>query len=189
MCCLLLKKKSAEMRSACVGFLPANEQKKKRGGHVEQKQQEKRSVLQRNLFSFTTLIINFLLNSLERTKEGGRRNTIRALTEKEERSPHFRERAVVVSIRVFIVWEFLSKRFWKNALFFFSSLIRADRDRKKESSDVRTVHPTEIVAIFVRYMRRDTDFKEKMVLRRVRRLRHLRQLPPDAKRAAVEKNE
>ena len=81
------------MRSACVGFLPANEQKKKRGGHVEQKQQEKRSVLQRNLFSFTTLIINFLLNSLERTKEGGRRNTIRALTEKEERSPHFRERA------------------------------------------------------------------------------------------------
>ena len=177
------------MRSACVGFLPANEQKKKRGGHVEQKQQEKRSVLQRNLFSFTTLIINFLLNSLERTKEGGRRNTIRALTEKEERSPHFRERAVVVSIRVFIVWEILSKRFWKNALFFFSSLIRVDIDRKKESSDVRTVHPTEIVAILVRYMRRDTDFKEKMVLRRVRRLRHLRQLPPDAKRAAVEKNE
>ena len=29
MCCLLLKKKSAEMRSACVGFLPANEPKKK----------------------------------------------------------------------------------------------------------------------------------------------------------------
>ena len=56
-------------------------------------------------------------------------------------------------------------------IFFFSSLIRADRDRKKESSDVRTVHPTEIVAILVRYMRRDTDFKEKMVLRRVRRLR------------------
>ena len=76
----------------------------------------------------------------------------------------------------------------RSLLLFFSSLI-VDRDRKKESSDVRTVHPTEIVAILVRYMRRDTDFKEKMVLRRVRRLRHLRQLPPDAKRAAVEKDE
>ena len=70
---------------------------------------------------------------------------------------------------MFIVWNSYQKGSGKT-LFFFSSL-RVDIDRKKESSDVRTVHPTEIVAIFVRYMRRDTDFKEKMVLRRVRRLR------------------
>ena len=190
------------MRSACVVFclqilvlvlkkkirffcLAATSKKKREKG------QEKREIYSREISSVVSILslLAFLINSLERTNEGGTRNTIRALTEKEERGPNFRERAVVVSIRVFIVWEFLSKRFWKNALFFFSSLIRVDRDRKKESSDVRTVHPTEIVAILVRYMRRDTDFKEKMVLRRVRRLRHLRQLPPDAKRAAVEKNE
>ena len=38
------------------------------------------------------LLLAFLINSLERTNEGTR-NTIRALTEKEERGPHFRERA------------------------------------------------------------------------------------------------
>ena len=37
-------------------------------------------------------LLAFLINSLERRNEGTR-NTSIALTEKEERSPHFRERA------------------------------------------------------------------------------------------------
>ena len=56
-----------------------------------EKGREKRDLFSRNLFSFKTLIISFL-NQLSRTNEGTR-NTIRALTEKEERGPHFRERA------------------------------------------------------------------------------------------------
>ena len=184
----------------CVVFLPANEKKnlsifwfwRPLGKKTRERTREKRDLFQRNLFSFTTLISSSL-NQLSRTNEGTR-NTRRALTtEKEERGPRFRERAEQSFCGEYLFGCLLFGNSYQKGsgktLFFFSSLIRADRDRKKESSDVRTVHPTEIVAILVRYMRRDTDFKEKMVLRRVRRLRHLRQLPPDAKRAAVEKNE
>ena len=189
------------MRSACVSFFCPLQMKKKisrfsvwrpLGKKTRERTREKRDLFQRNLFSFTTLISSSL-NQLSRTNEGTR-NTRRALTtEKEERGPHFRERAESSFCGEYLFGCVLFGNSYQKGsgktLFFFSSLIRADRDRKKESSDVRTVHPTEIVAILVRYMRRDTDFKEKMVLRRVRRLRHLRQLPPDAKRAAVEKNE
>ena len=158
-----------------------------------EKGREKREIYStRNLFSFNTLISSSL-NQLSRTNEGTR-NTRRALTtEKEERGPRFRERAEQSFCGEYLFGCLLFGNSYQKGsgktLFFFSSLIRADRDRKKESSDVRTVHPTEIVAILVRYRRRDTDFKEKIVLRRVRRLRHLRQLPPDAKRAEKKKNE
>ena len=80
-------------------FLPANEKKnfslaatlkKKR-----EKGQEKREIYSREISSVVSILslLAFLINSLERTNEGGTRNTIRALTEKEERGPRFRERA------------------------------------------------------------------------------------------------
>jgi hypothetical protein len=82
--CLQMKKKSLDF----LLFWAATLKKKTR-----EKGREKREIYStRNLFSFKTLIISSL-NQLSRTNEGTR-NTIRALTtEKEERGPHFRERA------------------------------------------------------------------------------------------------
>ena len=80
--CLQMKKKSDFLL-----FWAATLEKKRE----RERTREKRDLFSRNLFSFNTLIISFL-NQLSRTNEGTR-NTIRALTEKEERGPHSRERA------------------------------------------------------------------------------------------------